>query len=172
MKLTATEGKAASWTEDQWKAARVSGPAITVSGAAITWTSGNAQLMINLPDGKYTLSETTPPSTHTAITDMTFEIKDGKVTGTSSETVTLDGTNNVVTAFDKAKEGPTPTPADIVFSKKDFADKGKDNANELTGAKLKLTAVSGDATTWDSDDWTVAKKDGPAVYMDICFNAA
>ena len=163
MKLTATEGKAASWTEELWKAARVSGPAISVSGASITWTSGNAQLLINLPDGKYTLSETTPPSTHTAITDIEFEIKGGKVTGTSSETVTLDGTKNVVTAFDKAKDTPTPAPADIVFSKKDFADKGNENADELTGATLKLTAVSGDASKWKAEDWTKAQKDGPSV---------
>ena len=163
MKLTATEGKAASWTEDQWKAARVSGPEITVSGAAITWTSGNAQLMINLPDGKYTLSETTPPSKYTAITAMTFEIKDGKVVAATSETVTADASTNTVTAFDKAESTPTPAPADVVFSKKDFADKGKDNANELTGAKLKLTAVSGDAASWTAEDWTKAKKEGPAV---------
>ena len=128
MKLTATAGKAASWTEDQWKAARVSGPAISVSGAAITWTSGTEQLMINLPDGTYNLEENGAPAGYDEISSITFTIENGKVTGKSSETVTLDGTNNVVTAFDTASTAPTPTPADIVFSKKDFADKGKDNA--------------------------------------------
>ena len=163
MKLTAKSGPAASWDADAWTASKKAGPAVTkVSGSsAVEWTSSSTQLKLALPDGTYELSETAAPDKYTAITTISFTIKDGKVTGTSSETVTLDGTNNVVTAFDKAVA--TPTPAEISISKKDMVDKGVANADELPGATMQLTAKSGDATTWDADDWTSAKKDGPNV---------
>ena len=165
MKLTAKSGPATKWNGDTWTASKKAGPAVSkVDGeSAVAWISSSTQLKLALPDGTYELSETAAPDKYVPITTIAFEIKDGKVTGTSSETVTLDGTNNVVTAFDKAKSTPTPAPADIVFSKKDFADKGNENANELTGAKMTLTAVSGDATNWDANAWAAAKKEGSDV---------
>ena len=161
MKLTAKSGPATTWGGTKWDAAKKAGPTITmVNGEkAVTWTSSSTQLKIALPDGTYELSETRTPDEYKPITTIAFEIKDGKVTGTSSETVTLDGDKNVVTAFDEAKAAP----AEISISKKDMADKGKTDAKELEGAKMTLTAVSGDATKWSSTDWTAAKKDGPDV---------
>ena len=161
MKLTAKSGPATTWGGTKWDAAKKAGPTITmVNGEkAVTWTSSSTQLKIALPDGTYELSEARTPDEYKPITTISFEIKDGKVTGTSSETVTLDGDKNVVTAFDEAKAAP----AEISISKKDMADKGKTDAKELEGAKMTLTAVSGDATKWSSTDWTAAKKDGPDV---------
>ena len=161
MKLTAVSGPATAWGGTKWDAAKKAGPTVTmVNGEkAVTWTSGTTQLKIALPDGTYELSEERTPDDYKPITTITFKIEKGKVTGTSSETVTLDGDKNVVTAFDEAKAAP----AEISISKKDMADRGKTDAKELEGATMTLTAVSGDATKWNSSEWTAAKKEGPDV---------
>ena len=161
MKLTAVSGPATNWNGDAWDAAKKSGPTIkmVVGEKAVTWTSEATMLELGLPDGDYKLTEVTPPSNYAAITELSFTIKDGKITGKTSETTAIDATKNIITAFDKA-EG-----SEVTISKKDMADKDKTNANELPGATMQLTAVSGDATNWDEDTWKKAKKDGPEVSL-------
>ena len=163
MKLTAATG-----TTVDWSTARVSGPAISANGQSITWTSGNDALKINLPDGTYTLEETATLKIDNkefkTITKSTFTMKDGNVTEktdtSSDDTVTFTGTDGrTVTAFDE------PIPVDVSFSKKDFANKDDDSASELAGALMKLTAVSGPAADWGTDDWDSARKNGPAIKM-------
>ena len=104
---------------------------VTATSVSFKSVDNYKTLVSGLKPGKYILTETTVPNGYEQAEDITFTVgADGKVSG--SDTVVME---------DKASSTPTPTPADIVFSKKDFADKGKDNADELTGAKLKLTAV-------------------------------
>ena len=161
MKLTALSGPASEWNDSDWDAARKSGPTIRkiLNEDAINWTSGTSQLKLALPDGEYELIEQTPPSDYQTITKLTFKIEKGEITGTTDETTAIDNDNKVITAFDKA-EG---APAEVYISKKDMADKGVDNANELVGAEMQLTAINGKAVDWDEDTWKAAKKEGPEV---------
>nr|MCR5340655.1 hypothetical protein [Saccharofermentans sp.] len=161
MKLTALSGPASEWSDSEWDAAHKAGSTIrkVLNEDAITWTSGTVQLKLALPDGEYKLEEVAPPSDYQRITNLTFKIEKGEITGDTDETTAIDNDNKIITAFDKA-EG---APAEIYISKKDMADKGDDNAKELVGAKMQLTAINGKAVDWDEDTWKAAKKEGPEV---------
>ncbi|MDE6797942.1 MAG: choice-of-anchor A family protein, partial [Ruminococcus sp.] len=97
-------------------------------GIAIQWVSdGEALVLKNLPDGKYTLEETVVPDGYTKAEDITFTVKNGDITEIDGKTVTdnkIDVTDNV---------------SSIHISKKEVG--GKD---ELPGAALKLTLTKAD----------------------------
>jgi hypothetical protein len=149
MKLTAGSGVNVDWAN-----ARVSGPAISGSGQAATWTTGDKPLVLKLPNGTYNLEETVElvngEKTYELITKSTIKMEDGVVTEITSaaeddDTVTVvkDGSKYIVKAFDKPKSTtPTPGPKyDYKFSKKKFAEKNNPNATELTGATMQLTCT-------------------------------
>ncbi|MDE5861937.1 MAG: choice-of-anchor A family protein, partial [Ruminococcus sp.] len=97
-------------------------------GIAIQWVSdGEALVLKNLPDGKYTLEETVVPDGYTKAEDITFTVNVGDITEIDGKTVTdnkIDVTDNV---------------SSIHISKKEVG--GKD---ELPGATLKLTLTKAD----------------------------
>ena len=103
----------------------------------ITWTSGDQAIVLKqIPDGKYTLQETTSPSGYELTTEITFEVKDGVVQKDSiqlneSTTNSYDETANRFTMFDAMKPGVTISKQSI------------NGTDELNGAKLKLTAPDG-----------------------------
>ena len=157
--LTAIEGDAASWTEAQWNSAVKSGHTITVDGAKIEWTTSDVKFKIVLPDGKYTLSESSTPEDYNPIEDITFDIVNGKIKGDSTDTVTLDTTNNAVTGFDEIKSStPTPTPTDVKFSKKVMGG----GTSELKGATMMLST-----TDADIDFSTLKHTGGANVYVSL-----
>ena len=159
MKLTASNDTSVNWTN-----ARKSGPAITVNGKSITWTSSQTDgaLVVNLPDGEYTLEETATlkigDTEYTKFTTSTFTMKDGKVTESAStasdKTVTFTGTDGrTVTAYNTPKTTPVTTYK-VSISKQEMNGQGK----ELKGAKMQLTAGAG-----TDIDWTAAHVSGPAL---------
>jgi hypothetical protein len=109
------------------------------SGEYLEWKSGNKPSTVTLEDGTYTLEEITPPDGYQTTTNITFTVKDGKVT--SVDNVTTD--SNDITMLD-AKIPPTTDISDsdtigaVKICKHDVY------GNELSGAELTLTGVDND----------------------------
>ena len=104
--VTATQGTAAA--KD-----------LSVSGNTISFTtvSGNDTVVKGLPDGTYTLTETTTPNGYFKAESQTITIKEGKVTNPSNPVIMIDDHKT-----------------DIEIQKRDSAGK------EVVGATLALTA--------------------------------
>ncbi|MBO7425186.1 MAG: choice-of-anchor A family protein, partial [Clostridiales bacterium] len=97
----------------------------------ITFVSGSTKTTFeNLPDGTYTLSENAAPAGYDVTTDITFEIKGGKVVDSSYVTAANGNNPAVVTMKDAAYK------TDVVISKVDT-----DSGDELLGATLTLTGT-------------------------------
>ncbi|MBQ8724066.1 MAG: hypothetical protein IJY74_00155, partial [Oscillospiraceae bacterium] len=106
----------------------------TANKTVISWTSEDGSETIKgLPDGSYTLSETAAPDGYTKVTtEFTFEIKNGKVTATSTEDFEVN--ENEIIVKDAVSE--------IVISKSDIT-----GDKEVAGAELTLTNKDADFTT-------------------------
>ena len=97
-----------------------------------SWTSKVDAHVVKLGDGQYKLIETLPPTGYEKITEIEFEIKDGKLT---------DGSKDLV-MVDEYAENP------IKISKYDILH----NVGEIPGAKLTLTNESGETVEeWISE---------------------
>jgi hypothetical protein len=133
MQLTCTSGEAKDWTAQEWQDAVKSGT-VTVSGSTITWTTTGTAFEISLPDGSYSLVEDSAPAGYEKITKFDFTIDQGEVTESSTEEVTINKTDKVITAFDKSSS-TTPEPVyDVTISKEDTV------GNQVVGAKLSVTS--------------------------------
>ncbi len=105
----------------------------TGTSTEIVFVSGSEPTLIkNLPDGEYTLLETTPPAGYVVATEIKFTIKDGKITLISQGKEKLEDKDGkyTLTVLDEAA---TVKTTDLDISKKDVDGK------ELPGADLKLT---------------------------------
>ena len=161
LKLTAPAGTDLSKVKGSYSDGSTAG--IETSGNTITWTSDKAKggvTLANLPEGVYTLEETTAPDGFTKKTEeMNFEVgADGKV-----------GTVNGLTKDDN-KVVMEDAASKLTIGKKDITGK-----QEVTGAKLTLTLTNPDESgatldgvkaniTVDSRDaksitWTSGKTD-------------
>ena len=127
----------------------------------ITWTSGDQEIVLKqIPDGKYTLQETTPPSGYELTTEITFEVKDGVVQKDSiqlngSTTNSYDEAANRFTMFDAMKPGVTISKQSI------------NGTDELNGAVLKLIAPN----SADLSQVTGSYSDGSAAEIRVVDNA-
>ena len=93
-------------------------------GNALTFISGTtASIVKNLPDGTYVLHEDAAPDGYEVATDITFTIKDGKLSGG------VGVESDSVTMMDNM------TATDVYISKQDVFSK------EIAGATLTLTGV-------------------------------
>ncbi|MBO7424055.1 MAG: hypothetical protein J6U23_00105, partial [Clostridiales bacterium] len=120
------------------------------TGSGIKYTSGEtATLIKNLPDGTYTLSENAAPAGYDVTTDITFEIKDGKVVDSSYVTAANGNNPAVVTMKDAAYK------TDVVISKVDT-----EGGKELPGAELILTGkdAKGDDVVIDKSSVELGEK--------------
>ncbi len=100
-------------------------------GTTLTWVSGTSPTEVkDLPDGRYTLHEQTPPDDYQVATDITFTISNGEITITSTGTELLEGDATIV-MFDAAK--PVLPKTDVKFSKQKVG-----GSDELKGATLTL----------------------------------
>ncbi|MDE5769631.1 MAG: hypothetical protein K2H82_09625, partial [Oscillospiraceae bacterium] len=116
---------------------------ISASGEALVWISGNGVTTINnLLDGTYTLHEVSAPDGYEVTTDITFVIKDGKLTTVDSNTVAED---EVIVMIDEA------TKATVKIDKQDVF------GEEVEGATLTLTGKdkNGNTVTFEEDSLAV-----------------
>ena len=99
----------------------------------LEWTSGKTATNVkNLPDGDYTLKEEAAPNGYTKASEVTFTIKDGKLTAIGGEPV-AEGQITVPMIDEKIVE--------VNISKQDV------HSAELKGATLTLTGVKDDGDT-------------------------
>ena len=141
LKLTAPAGTDLSKVKGSYSDGSTAG--IETSGNTITWTSDKAKggvTLANLPEGVYTLEETTAPDGFTKKTEeMNFEVgADGKV-----------GTVNGLTKDDN-KVVMEDAASKLTIGKKDITGK-----QEVTGAKLTLTLTKPDESGATLDGVTV-----------------
>ncbi|MBP1566866.1 MAG: choice-of-anchor A family protein, partial [Oscillospiraceae bacterium] len=79
---------------------------ITVDGKVITWTSNDKPVKLTgLPDGKYTLEESVAPDGYTVTGKVEFELVEGKIQGSESNTVKMLDEYSEVTISKKAING-------------------------------------------------------------------
>lgn len=118
----------------------------TGTATEIVFTSGTTPTFVkNLPDGSYTLEETNAPEGYLVATEITFTVKDGKITITSSDSTVLsqDGGNYKITVVDEAKPITGKAEASIQIEKKVINEtEGSDKAISAEGYEFTLTGVS------------------------------
>ncbi|MCR5805171.1 MAG: choice-of-anchor A family protein, partial [Clostridia bacterium] len=101
------------------------------SGNGIRFKSGSTKTTIKgLPDGRYTLKEDAAPAGYGVTTDITFEIRDGKVIASSYVTAANGDNPAVVTMKDAMFK------TNVAISKVDT-----EAGEELLGAKLTLKGI-------------------------------
>ncbi len=115
----------------------------------IVFTSGTTPTYVkNLPDGSYTLKETNAPEGYEIATEITFTVKDGKITVTSSDAKVLskDGSDYKITVVDKAKPITGKAEATIQIEKT-VTNKTTGSTAELSkeGYEFTLTGTSANA---------------------------
>ena len=131
-KLTLTgtypSGNAISFSQSQFDGG--SGAQYISAGSSLVFISGTESSVIrNLPDGDYTLSETTAPDGYGVATDITFSISNGQVTGKNVSSSTKQDVEGLVTMEDSLSS------ANITFKKV-----AADNTSMLIGpASITLT---------------------------------
>ncbi|MCR5614581.1 MAG: DUF5979 domain-containing protein, partial [Saccharofermentans sp.] len=105
-------------------------------GDSLTFISGSdTSIIMDLPDGTYTLHEEVAPSGYAVATDITFTITDGVVSGTTVKTSTV-AARKVVMEDDVYLNT-------IKFAKKDATN----NSVRIADVSLELTGLSTDGTT-------------------------
>ena len=113
----------------------------------ITWTSGDQAIVLKqIPDGKYTLQETQAPNGYELTTEITFEVKDGKILNVEvgeSKNNTYDASTGLITMFDAMKQvTTTSTSATTTFT--------------TTTTSTTTTPTRTSATTGSSTETTVS----------------
>ena len=118
----------------------------TGTATEVVFTSGTTPTFVKgLPDGSYTLEETNAPEGYLVATTITFTVKDGKITITSSDTKVLsqDGGAYKITVVDEAKPITGKAEASIQIEKKVINEtEGSDKAISAEGYEFTLTGVS------------------------------
>ncbi len=144
--LTGTDYTGAAVTFNEADVTKGTNARITATGECLVFISGETPTTVkNLPDGTYKLEENVAPNGYTVATEITFEIKNGVVSG-AKVTAASAGKNAKVTMEDAASK------ADVDISKEAAGVAGK----ELPGAELTLTGTdyTGTAVTFDEADVT------------------
>jgi len=77
------------------------------SANEISWISGKTPTYISLPNGSYLLKEVAAPEGYQVTTDISFDVKDGKVFNVQS---VIDTDSNHIGMFDDAIPTEEPTP--------------------------------------------------------------
>ena len=121
----------------------------TGTSKEIVFTSGSTPTYVkNLPDGSYTLKETNAPEGYVVATEITFTVKDGKITVTSSDAKVLskDGSDYKITMVDEAKPITGKAEATIQIEKT-VTNKTTGSTAELSkaGYEFTLTGTSANA---------------------------
>ncbi len=126
------------------RVATVSGGAqnVTKTATSISFTSGTSRATITgLPDGTYTLSETSAPEIngvqYDIATDIEFTISNGQVQSGAHITAATTSSNAIVTMEDDILVVPDVTGT-VDISKKDTVA-----GNELPGAQITVTGPEG-----------------------------
>ncbi|MBP0978410.1 MAG: hypothetical protein J6P89_09575, partial [Oscillospiraceae bacterium] len=113
--------------EDKSLADVTSESKIIAKKASVTWTSSDKPTVLEgIPDGTYTLTENQAPLGYQIAESITFTVKNGVVTGYPDGKIVMIDAEEV--------------PSEVVISKRAI-----DGTDEISGARLKLTAKSKDA---------------------------
>lgn len=124
------ELKPVGFTADFSKVRVIGGEKSTTTGGVIRWTSTEEETKLErLPDGLYTLEETTAPSGYEKTEKVYVKVEGSKIYSGTSETTLTETTSETVVMFDEHNK--------LVLSKEIF---GTDNG--LPGAMLTLEAVA------------------------------
>jgi len=133
-------------------------------GDSLKWISGTTETIVkSIPDGNYTLHEVAAPDGYEVTTDINFTIKDGKVIGSSSNSITMVDTMKGEVQISKSNVfGDEIKGASLTLTGKDKNgnDIVFDITNVVLGDEAELKTVSnGTSVTWISGTTSTFIKD-------------
>ena len=167
LELTGTDKNGSTIKFDQNNIQLGQGSVLESTGDSLKWISGTSETIVkSIPDGNYTLHEVAAPSGYEVTTDINFTIENGKLVGSSSNSITMTDTMKTDVQISKSNVyGDEIKGASLTLTGKDSEgnDVVFDISNVVLGDEAELkTSSNGTSVTWVSGTSSTLVKDLPS----------